>query len=93
MLGKDAKGQVKALVKDGATVTWLSTIFSGPHLTPIDLAVIPDLDGNGAAEAGAAGPRWGRAEIQLKDTDSGKLSGWVYFVPDMTPQALTVVPD
>ncbi len=93
MLGKDAKGQVKALVKDGATVTWLSTIFYNPHLTPIDLAVIPDLDGNGAAELALLGLDGGGPKIQLKDTDSGKLSGWVYFAPDMTPQALNVVPD
>ena len=94
MLGSDAgKGQVKALVKDGATVSWISTIFYSAELVPVDLKVVPDVDGNGAAELALLGVDGGGPKIQLKDTDSGKLSGWAYFAPDMEPQALTVVPD
>jgi len=94
MLGSDAgKGQVKALVKEGATVTWLNTIFYNSQLAPVDLVVAPDVDGNGAAELALLGVDGGGPKIQLKDTDSGLLSGWVYFASDMEPQALTVVPD
>ena len=71
----------------------MNTIFYDAQLRAIDLAVAPDVSGNGAAELALLGLDGDGPKIQLKDTASGKLSGWVYFAADMTPQALAVVPD
>jgi len=72
---KPDTGQVSATIQDGATGQWVSRIWYNKECTPLDLASIADLNGNGAPELvmlGRCGPD-GQLRAVINDTKSGQV--------------------
>ncbi len=68
-------GQVSTTLLDGATGRWVNRIWYSKECTPLDLASIADVNGNGAAELvmlGRCGPE-GQLRAVINDTQSGQV--------------------
>ncbi len=68
VLSRDAAGQTKTELRDAATGTLIRNLWFD-HLDPLDLAVLPDLNGNGSPEVAVLGvPTTGGAQVLIKDS-------------------------
>ena len=95
VLGRSAAGGVRVQVRDALDDAETSTTFYGSNADPIDLQVLPDINGNGAAEVvvHARVTASGQSRAQIKDTASGALIRQVFFGAAYTPLQLAVVND
>jgi len=68
-------GQVTVSISNGATGTWVNRLWYNRDCVPLDLASLPDSNGNGAPELallGRCGPA-GSPRVFIKDARSGAL--------------------
>jgi len=90
-----AAGAVTARIKNAATGTQIQTFVFDQAYAPLDLAVVPDQNGNGAPELALLGWRAtdSRVQVELRDTLTGERLTAVAFNPAFAPQRLAVLPD
>ena len=68
VLSRDAGGQLKTELRDAVTGALVRNLWFD-HLAPLDLAVLPDRNGNGCPEVAVPGvPAVGGAQVLIKDT-------------------------
>jgi hypothetical protein len=68
ILSLRASGQAVVTVRDSLDDTLINTIFYGTAYAPLDMAVLPDSDGNGAAELAVLGVDGsGGVRVQARD--------------------------
>jgi len=92
---EDAAAQtVTAVVKRAVAGTLVQTIDFGTTYAPIDAVMVPDLDGNGAAELALL--RFtanAQVQVEVRDTRTGERRSALAFTADRRPKRLAVVPD
>ena len=73
--------RITAVVKDSMTNQTLNTVYFNKKLTPLDLAVCEDMNGNNKPEIVVLGERNINGELQLiiKDANNGQLVGKVDY--------------
>jgi hypothetical protein len=86
-----------AQVRDAETGTRRANVyFLGPSFTPVRMAIVPDLNGNGADELALLATRNsdGAFLVQVRDSATAdKLQNAYYLGPAFTPLDLVVIPD
>ena len=92
---KDADGRAWVLVKDAQTGNYVKSVWFEAGYTPRDLAVIHDLDTNGASELAVLMRRDidERAWVHMKDALTGSYVRNEWFSPGFSPSRLEIVPD
>ncbi len=94
VLSLRASGQVVVTVRDSLDDTLINTIFYGTAYAPLDMAVMPDTDGNGAPELvvlGADASNGVRA--QARDALTDAATSTVFFGNNATAIDVAVLPD
>jgi hypothetical protein len=86
---------VTAQIKQVASGTLIQTISFDQGYAPLDLAVVPDQNANGAPELALLGRavRYGSVQVEVRDTRTGERLSAVAFNPAFVPQRLAVLPD
>jgi hypothetical protein len=84
-------GTLTAKVKDAKDRHWIKTIRFDNNLVPVDLEVMPDINGNGAPELAVLGSGGMRSEV--RDSLTGKKLGYVDFDPNLAAIDLELVTD
>jgi hypothetical protein len=69
-----AAGTVTAQIKQATTGTLIQTFVFDQGYAPLDLAVVPDQNGNGAAELALLGRQAanGSVQVEMRDTRTGE---------------------
>jgi hypothetical protein len=90
---RDGRGLVE--VKNAYGATNPRAIWAGAGLTPLELAVVPDADGNGVAEVAVLSRRAsdGRVVVEVKNAAGTTNPNAVWFMPGNTALGLAVVGD
>lgn len=89
VLGVDMEGRVRAQIKDVATGSLVSLVYFDRNFSPTLFGVMPDVDGDGAADLGVLGEDGdGIVRLQVKDAATGALSALVRYESGFTPHAL-----
>ena len=88
-------GTVTARIKQVTTGTLIQTFAFDQGYTPLDLAVVPDQNSNGAPELALLGRHVANnnVQVELRDTRTGERLSAVAFNPVFAPQRLAVLPD
>jgi len=94
VLDMDANGLVFVNLNDSKTGERIRSVNFPSSPTPMFLNVIPDLDGNSAAELAVLGVlEDGTVRINIKDSATGEWVGAQFFPADPAPIACNVFPD
>ncbi|WP_295613297.1 SBBP repeat-containing protein, partial [uncultured Lamprocystis sp.] len=90
-----AAGTVTAQIKQAVTGTLIQTFVFDQGYAPLDLAVVPDQNRNGAPELALLGRHAanGGVQVEVRDTRTGARLTAVAFNPAFAPQRLAVLPD
>ena len=88
-------GNVQVIVKDAVGKALLAALDFGAAHTPIAVAALPDLNGNGAPELAVLGRRArnGKVQVFIKDALTGDLVSTQDFSSSYLPVGLTILPD
>jgi hypothetical protein len=86
---------VQVVVKDAVSTALQARLDFGAAYTPIAVATLPDLNGNGAPELAVLGRRTrsGKVQVLIKDARTGDLVSTQDFDTSYLPVGLTVLPD
>lgn len=90
------EGSILAEIRSGSNGVLLKTItFLSDAFTPISTVALADADGNGAVELGLLATRNsdGRILVEIRNVTGAESPRSVWFAPDHTPVAVTVVED
>jgi hypothetical protein len=96
VLFEDAEaGTVTAQIKQAVSGTLIQIFDFDQGYAPLDLAVVPDQNANGAAELALLGRHAtnGSVQVEVRDTRTGERLTAVAFNPVFAPQRLAVLPD
>lgn len=94
VLGKSAAGNVAVVIKDAGTGATLKTIPFSATVTPIAVAEVPDVNGNGSNElAVLVTTSTGAVVVTVKDLATGVVVKSVSFPATHKPLALTAIAD
>ncbi len=90
-----AAGTVTAQIKQATTGTLIQTLLFDQGYAPLDLAVVPDQNANGAPELALLGRHAanGSVQVEVRDTLTGERLSAVAFNPLFAPQRLAVLPN
>ena len=74
-------GKIRAVVKDGSSRQWLNSVYFANDMTPLDMVICPDVNGNGTSELAVVGERNldGKLRVNIKDPGTNKSLGRVLF--------------
>jgi subtilisin-like proprotein convertase family protein len=88
-------GNVQVVVKDAVSGALQAGLDFGDALTPIAVAALPDLNGNGAPELAVLGHQAhnGKVQVFIKDARTGDLLSTQDFNSSYLPVGLTILPD
>lgn len=88
-------GAITAQVRDGTNLALVATLAFDRNYLPIDLAAIPDVDGNGKTELAVLGQHLtlGSVRVETRDAFTAALVNTTFFNPDVFPYRLAAVPD
>jgi hypothetical protein len=94
VLSLRASGQVVVTVRDSLTDAIINTIFYGTAYAPLDMTVLPDSDGNGAAELAVMGvDAGGGVRVQARDALSDVATSTTFYGNNATARDVQVIPD
>jgi len=92
VLGTDSSDNVRVNIKDAASGAWIGAIDFPSTFTPVGLAVVPDVNGNGVAELAVLGvDASGNVRANIKDADTGAWVGAVDFPSSFVPRGFAAV--
>ena len=89
-----SSGQVRVQIKDTLTGGTVNNIFYGTQYSGVDMAILPDTNGNGAQElvvVGAAAS--GAVRVQARDALTDAATSTTYYGNKATPVSIAVIPD
>ena len=92
LLGHNVSGEYRALVRDAGNSQFVNNISYGSQYTLLQLAALPDMNGNGIEEL-AALRQDNAVSIQINDAFNGTRISVVRFNPLFTPLKFVVVSD
>ncbi|MFW2439262.1 MAG: hypothetical protein ACN4GR_07810 [Arenicellales bacterium] len=88
-----AEGSTKTEVRDSLTGEFLGAATFSPDYMPIDLAIVPDQNGNQIPELAVLQKKAGSTRVEIRDALSGSWIKAVYFNPNFNPKDLVVLPN
>ena len=94
VLGTRPDNNVRVQVRDSVTGAILNSVFYGVAYSASDIAVLPDTDGNGAAElmvVGANAP--GGVRAQARDAVTDAQTSTTFYGSKVPPQDVLTLPD
>jgi hypothetical protein len=77
----EIREQVRVAFRDSHTREWLGLVWANAAYAPADVAVLPDINGNGSAELAVLGDVNGELRTLIKDSASDAWLGVVDFAP------------
>ena len=94
VLGIRPAGAVRVQIKDALTGASVNDLFYGSAFVPVDMAVLPDSNGNGAAELAVLGrSASGGVRVQARDALTGLATSTTYYGSNARPIDVVVIPD
>ena len=94
VLSRRPSGQIRVRFRDSGTGAVTSTVFFGAGYSGIDLAVVPDLSGNGQPELAVLGESdTGVTRVQVRDAVTGAAVSTIFLGTTSRPHSLHVLPD
>ncbi len=93
VLGVNAAGQPRVELRDSASTALVKVLWSPNWSTPLNLAELPDANGNGTPEMAVLGQGRSSVLVRTADTGTGDQLGFVYYNPNFTPRQVAAVPD
>ena len=94
VLGLRPTGHVRVHIRDSQTGVGVQTIFYGTAYAAVDMALMPDTDGNNTQEIAVLGKNAsGGLRVQARDALSGSITSTTYFGTNMDPINVLVIPD
>jgi hypothetical protein len=87
-------GELQVQVRDALTTALITNLTFGTAYSGVDLAILPDINGNGVDEAVVVGEDANRAvRVLAKDIGTGAKLGAVFHGSGVNPLALEPMPD
>ncbi|MBV5274297.1 MAG: SBBP repeat-containing protein, partial [Lamprocystis purpurea] len=93
VLGVDAAGQPRVELRDSGSAALVKVLWSPKWTTPLNLAELPDANGNGTPEVAVLGRSGSAVLVKTADTGTGDQLGFVYYNPNFTPRQVAALPD
>jgi Tol biopolymer transport system component len=93
VLGVNAAGQPRVELRDSASAALVKVLWSPNWTTPLNLAELPDANGNGTPEIAVLGQ--GGKAVVVKTADAGTAAqlGFVYYNRNFMPHQVAALPD
>ena len=89
-----SSGQVRVQIKDMLTGGTVNNVFYGDIYSGVDMAILPDTNGNGADELVVVGAAVsGAVRVQARDALTDDATSTTYYGNKAVPVSVAVVPD
>ena len=94
VLGTTAAGHARAHIRDSSTGVGVNALFYGTAFAAVDMAIVPDTNGNNVSEIAVLGQKTGGGlRVQARDALTGSITSTTYFSSTIDPAGLLVLPD
>jgi len=94
VLGINASGQPRVELRDSASAALVKVLWSPKWTTPLNLAELPDANGNGTPEVAVLGRgRGGAVLVKTADAGTAVQLGFVFYNRNFTPHQVAALPD
>jgi uncharacterized protein (DUF2141 family) len=93
VLGINGDGQPRVELRDSDSTALVKVLWSPKWATPLNLAELPDANGNGTPEVAVLGRSGSAVLVKTADTGTGDQLGFVYYNPNFAPHQVAALPD